>query len=383
MNTAWKFFRKICSVAVMLALVAGIAVISTQAAANGIYLAAAHAHYKHPVTGQVEDSGGSSSSVLGQSMTESALYQQALVEVDSAGNTFVTIRLLLMDNIQNPQFQTAEGSGSFTPVSATLMQEDAASHSADYRMKVPDENAIIRCNMYITAMGRDVIFYITLSDLTSGSGDFVTSVEVVSQQPAAPSDSADTPAEPQVTQQPTAAQNNSSTGSNTPAQQLQASQGNASQSNVSQSNGSVSGSAQVTENPSRSQIYTADQPSQSWTEADGQNRGDSGEENSTSAEGEQTEVQTEQQNMEESSAASEETTVQSETETTGKEKKAQGIEEFDKDGKEVSTKQTEKQTEEKKSSSKLPVILGIIVVLAAAGAGVYVFWYRKKKGERV
>src|SRR5699024_5554094 len=44
------------------------------------------------------------------------------------------------------------------------------------------ENAIIRCNMYVIPMGRDVIFYITVGNLQSGSGDFVTSVKV--EQPA-------------------------------------------------------------------------------------------------------------------------------------------------------------------------------------------------------
>lgn len=178
-NTAAKLKRALCSMVVMLALMAGITSIPTLAASNGIYTATATSHYKHPTTGVIEDSGGEGSYVLGQSMTESALNKAALVEVDPQGNTYVTVRLNLMDNIQNPQFQV-DGSrnGNFSAVSATVMQEDFTENTTDFRMQVPDENAIIRCNMYVIPMGRDVIFYITVGDLKSGSGDFIASVKV-------------------------------------------------------------------------------------------------------------------------------------------------------------------------------------------------------------
>ena len=182
-NTAAKLKRALCSMVVMLALMAGITSIPALAASNGIYTATATSHYKHPTTGVIEDSGGEGSYVLGQSMTDSALNKAALVEVDPQGNTYVTVRLNLMDNIQNPQFQV-DGSrnGNFSAVSATVMQEDFTENTTDFRMQVPDENAIIRCNMYVIPMGRDVIFYITVGDLKSGSGDFIASVKV--EQPA-------------------------------------------------------------------------------------------------------------------------------------------------------------------------------------------------------
>ncbi len=183
-NTATKLMRAVCSMVVMLALMAGIIAVPALAASNGVYTATATSHYKHPTTGKIEDSGGESSYVLGQSMTDSALNKAALVEVDPQGNTYVTIRLNLMDNIQSPQFQV-DGSrnGSFSAVSATVMQEDYTENTTDFRMQVPSENAIIRCNMYVIPMGRDVVFYITVGNLQSGSGDFVTSVTV--EQPAA------------------------------------------------------------------------------------------------------------------------------------------------------------------------------------------------------
>ena len=178
-RNALKVLKALCGMVVVLAVsMAGITAMSAYAADNGIYIATATPHYRNPQTGVIEDSGGDGSAVLGQSMTESATYRQALVEVDSAGNTFVTIRLQLMDNIRDPQFQV-DG----TPVSATLMQEDYTNNTADYRMRVNNENSVIRCSMNVIAMGRNVIFYITVSNLSEGSADFITSITV--DKPAA------------------------------------------------------------------------------------------------------------------------------------------------------------------------------------------------------
>lgn len=185
-NTARKAVRGLCGMVAMLALAASIVSMPASAASHGIYTATATAHYRHPTTGVIEDSGGENSAVLGQSMTESATNKKALVEVDASGNTWITVRLNLMDNIQSPKFQVDGRS-----VSASLMQEDYGSNTADFRLKANSEKSIIRCNMYVTPMGREVIFYITVGNLKSGSGDFVTSISV--EQPkatAAPTPSA-------------------------------------------------------------------------------------------------------------------------------------------------------------------------------------------------
>lgn len=221
-NTATKLKRALCSMVVMLALMAGITSIPALAASNGIYTATATSHYKHPTTGVIEDSGGEGSYVLGQSMTESALNKAALVEVDSQGNTYVTVRLNLMDNIQNPQFQV-DGSrnGNFSAVSATVMQEDFTENTTDFRMQVPDENAIIRCNMYVIPMGRDVIFYITVGDLKSGSGDFIASVKV--EQPAQEPEPEQSDTSASAVQTPASSTSDSQTSSVPPASEASSS----------------------------------------------------------------------------------------------------------------------------------------------------------------
>lgn len=178
-HTAAKLTRALCSMAVVLALVASIAAVPAHALSNGVYTATATPHYRHPVTGQIEDSGGEGSAVLGQSMTDSATDPHALVEVDANGNTYVTIRLMLSQYTRDHQFQVdGARNGTYTPVNATVMQEDYSADTADYRMKVPSENAVIRGTMYVIPMGRSVVWYITLSNLKPGSGDFITEISV-------------------------------------------------------------------------------------------------------------------------------------------------------------------------------------------------------------
>ena len=209
-NTATKALRALCGMVVMLALMAGITSVPVLAASNGIYTATATSHYRHPTTGVIEDTGGEGSAVLGQSMTDSALNKSALVEVDANGNTWVTIRLNLMDNIQSPKFQV-DGSS----VSATLMQEDYSNNTADYRMKVNSENSIIRCNMYVVPMGREVIFYITVGNLKSGSGDFITSITVEEPEPT-PKPTPEPTQTPSSSSQSTESENSAQNSSETP-----------------------------------------------------------------------------------------------------------------------------------------------------------------------
>lgn len=315
-HTASKLFRALCGMVVMLVLVAGITSVPALAASNGIYIATATPHYKHPTTGKIEDAGGDGSAVLGQSMTESATYKKALVEVDSAGNTYITVRLQLMDNIQNPQFQV-DGKAA----SATLMQEDYTNNTADYRMKVNSENSIIRCNMYVTAMGRDVIFYITVSNLQSGSGDFITSVKVEAPKQPDPVETKP-PAEPQ-----------KPADSQSPAEPQQPIQ---------------SQTPEETEPPAQTDPVHAEPPATDNSEP--------------------SDFQTE-----EPDATTPETSEKDED-------IALGLQEFDKNGNKV--EQSSKDTKNDTSKSGSPAlwwILGGIVLVAAAGGCVWYFCFFKKK----
>lgn len=336
-HTAMKLIHALCGMAAMLVLVASIASVPALAASNGIYLATATPHYKHPVTGVIEDSGGAGSAVLGQSMTESATYKQALVEVDPQGNTYVTIRLQLMDNIKDPQFQV-DGKA----VTATLMQENygslSAENTADYRMKVNSENSVIRCNMFVIAMGREVIFYITVSNLQTGSGDFITSVKVET-----PSISTPETKKPQETSKPQATSKPKDTS------KPQATYKPQTTSNLQET--------------SKPQTYSQ---STSPSETD-----ESTPPVSVQSETTQSETPT--------SESTKPTTLKPESEIKSESSDVPGIQEFDKAGNKVSN-ESESKDPEKNGSPMVWWIVGSIVVLAAAGGCVWYFVsYRKKK----
>ena len=315
-----NFFKALCSMVVMLALVAGITAIPAYAASHGIYAATATPHYRNPLTGKIEDSGGEDSEVLGQSMTESATDTKALVEVDSNGNTYITVRLKLMDNIQNPTFNV-DGSS----VSASLMQEDYSANTADYRMKVASENSVIRCSMYVVPMGRDVIFFITVSNLKSGSGDFVTSIAV---------------------------NNNKS---------------NNSSNNANSSNNSYSNNNSGNNNNSSYEPAESSNNSSSSKSSDKKNN-----KNSDKKKSKETTAPT---TVKPSTAA--QTTVATEP-TTDSAQEVNGLQEFDEQGSEVTAPATVDEVQN--GSYAVWYVIGIVAVVLVAGFCVWYFgFFRKKK----
>lgn len=334
-----KVISMLCSMVVMLALVAGITAIPTYAVSNGIYTATATPHYKHPKTGVIEDSGGSNSAVLGQSMTESATDTHALVEADSDGTTYITIRLKLMDNITNPTFRVDDND-----VSATLMQEDYTYNTADYRMRVNNENSIIRCSMYVVPMGRNVIFYITVSDLQSGSGDFVTSITVNNQQNNNNNNN---------NNHSNTNNNNGNSGSN--------GNNNGGNSNANGNNGSNNGSDNnVNNNQNNSQ--------------NNNQSGNSGGNNSDISKAEESKT-------EETTVSSTQPTTTPSTTTAVKSTESDenvGLQVFDESGNEV--ERTSVKTDGNSSNfSVVWIIIGIVAVVAVVGFCVWYFLFFKKK----
>ena len=299
------------------------------AAENGIYLAGANPSYRNPSTGAIEDSGGEA--VLGQSMTESATYGKALIEADPVGNTYATIRMQLMDNIENPQFQV-DGS----PVSATLMQEDYSSNTADYRFRINSENSVVRVNMYVTAMGRDIIYYITFSGLSEGAGDFITSVTVEEKGGSAGPDSAE---------------------------------GGSEESNPGESSSGERGvSAQAENTASGTDSLSGETGASAGTDGSQENAGTQSIEK---AEGESAESTTEagQTTSAEASAAQAKTAENTQT-------KNAGIQEYDAAGKQVNA---EAQESKKNTSTGIFIGMGVVIAIVVTGAAWYMLIYRKKK----
>ena len=168
------------------------------AATSAVYTASTAPSYANPVTGAIEDSAGQSNVALAESMTTGCTYPAALVEKDTAGNTFVTLRFKLADQMGAMSFWADNGGdGAFSAVEAAQMQVDSANNTADWRFQVPSETSNIRVSMYVNPMSRAVVYFVQLANLAEGNTDalpFVESIvpgeEAAEPAPAAQSETA-------------------------------------------------------------------------------------------------------------------------------------------------------------------------------------------------
>ena len=183
-------FLAVCAAcAVALTLAVGVTALQPGAAyASDYYSATATPWYRNPATGVIEDSGGEDSEVLGQSMTEGCVSTNAFLEIDDAGNRYVTLRLGLMDNINNVNILADDNwANAYYQCSPQAIAVDGS--TTDFRFLVGSEGAIFRINMYVVPMGREVIFYVTLSGFSEGvnNGGFYVEGSSGSSTTATPS----------------------------------------------------------------------------------------------------------------------------------------------------------------------------------------------------
>ena len=178
--------KKISAVLASLALMCGLMTAPALAAVQpGVYTANVVTSYYNPDTGNVDD-GGTSNAALGEGMCRSATAATGLVEVDQNGNTWLTIRLLLQSTCKNSALYTRNGYDSYSQVSCDITAEDSGLDSIDYRFQVSDAGTKLKATMYVTPMGRDVLWYLYVdtSTLTPGSGDFAVNIDVTEPEPA-------------------------------------------------------------------------------------------------------------------------------------------------------------------------------------------------------
>lgn len=151
---------------------AGFAALPAQAASGTVYTAVIHPCYAHPVTGVIEDSGGEGSYATGQGMVEGAVYTTGILEVTDSGEYYLTIRMSLMDYTSGHSFSVQNvGDSGWSSAGANITGNGSDSNgtTADICIQVPSENCVVRGSMYVTPMGRDVIFYLYPSDYAEGN----------------------------------------------------------------------------------------------------------------------------------------------------------------------------------------------------------------------
>lgn len=170
----WKKDLLTCLGAAVLFVAAalGFPAVSVQAESGSVYSCTINRCYSHPVTGEIEDSGGEASYATGQGMVEGAVYASGLMEVTDSENYYLTIRMSLIDYTSGHSFsvQNVGDSGwSGTGVAVTANGSDSNGTTSDICIQVPSENCIVRVSMYVTPMGRDVTFYLYPSDYSEGN----------------------------------------------------------------------------------------------------------------------------------------------------------------------------------------------------------------------
>lgn len=163
--------KYLCSL-LALVLVLGCITIGAAAAQLPAESAVATGSYRHPGSGKIEDSGGESSEALGQSMVTSVVSPEALMETAPDGTLYLSLRFNLMSNISSTKLSVQKsGETSWSPVEyeVTATGED----SKDLRIPFPAKDAIVRAECFVDAMGRAVVFYVTVDGFTPGnSGNF-------------------------------------------------------------------------------------------------------------------------------------------------------------------------------------------------------------------
>lgn len=167
-----KFSAGILGILLALFMGAGFPAVPVQAAAGTVYTCTIHPCYRHPVTGEIEDSGGEASYATGQGMVDGAVYPTGILELTDSGEYYLTIRMSLMDYTANHSFwvQSVGDSGWSTPaLGVTGSGTDNNGATSDICIQVPSENCVVRGAMYVEPMGRDVIFYIYPSDFVAGN----------------------------------------------------------------------------------------------------------------------------------------------------------------------------------------------------------------------
>lgn len=157
-----------CVILVLLFLLIGVLPAEAKAAGSGLYTVQVQGHYTNPNTGTIEDSGGAGSSALGESMVASVVDTAGLLETDAKGTLYLSVRFKLMKSISKVILEVQE-KGADSWKDAETEQTAAGDDTADFRLKIPEEDIVLRASVFVEAMGRDVVFFLTYDGKSDGN----------------------------------------------------------------------------------------------------------------------------------------------------------------------------------------------------------------------
>ena len=155
------------------------------AASGQTYTCTVNKSYKHPVTGAIEDAGAGDNPALAQGMIDGCVGGTGLLEETDNGQCYLTIRMSQMDLTSGHSFQVQSRGGSgWSNASVTVTARNNNNGTADFRIQVPQKDCVVRGSMYVTAMGRNVVFYAYPGGFSAGNRSGMNAT-VVTEAPAA------------------------------------------------------------------------------------------------------------------------------------------------------------------------------------------------------
>lgn len=140
-----------------------------KAASGNVYSCQIARTYEHPVTGKVEDSGGSSSKATGQGMVEGAISSKGLLEVTDSGGYYLTFRISLVDYTSDLSFSVQKrGASGFQTQSVTQTATGKDNNGINKRFK--DQTFIPRQHHPLFHVrktnGKKLSFFISIQVIT-------------------------------------------------------------------------------------------------------------------------------------------------------------------------------------------------------------------------
>ena len=147
---------------------------------DGAYLVNLITTYEDPRTGQPADGG--TQVALGNSMAQSIVEKQGLVEYDQ-GVSYMTIGIGLASNISNVRILVNDQQVSTSISGTSTSNGDTVNH---YRFQA-QPGSLVSFILYVAPMGRDVQFFVqTQTSLSKGTGIYYSAVqERINQEAAA------------------------------------------------------------------------------------------------------------------------------------------------------------------------------------------------------
>ena len=278
-----KFLAVLCSMALVFFMRFGTGAALVYGASGTVYTCTIYPCYAHPVTGEIEDSGGEAGYATGQGMLEGILYGNGIMEVTDSGEYYLTIRLSMMDYTSNHSFWVQNvGDSQWSSISAAITGNgtDTNGSNSDICIQVPSENCVVRGSMYVDPMGREVIYYFYTGDYAEGNSTDMTATIVTEASGTGTESETQTDSQSEnsgsSTSSASASSGSTSSGSSvTPSASLKSSSGTSSgtdsaktdtQQNTQEDTKNTTGNTAQTE-PLQSSIQEAASPSSDTEEA--------------------------------------------------------------------------------------------------------------------